>query len=953
MYELNAQAIGSIRNSAILHSNSICIGFPTLFNAECAIKKLNRSQYHRHFLKVELINDSPLTKILKYLKPQTKGREVKTFTFVKSKQFLESNSVPVLAPILDGQCILSSKSFLWIVFSFKSDAQKCLPKVQATYPDAVISEPPIDLTYASNESPYTVKLYKQKSTPSNLAKNSTMISDLNQNKPEKLANLKVNESKMLNLFNRFSFILNSHDLKLSDKISTLNELVTLNGEDNLNSNYRCQVQWKLVFCHNPEIPSHLTTKWSLIHNLFAQFYHLGARKFCFDGRFYWVQFDCEESYQYARNKSRALDLESLELISPTCKQSHLTELALNEITDEMNRYNYDNLWCFLPALELCCYVIFMNSEFHTDFIERNKDQLSMCECIFIKSFSGEIWLGFPDKRICKEYEKYVNELFFHSWKRTKPITMAQPPKKLLESIELEDLIGEAYDLAFLSNELVISRKLSEYKNVKIIQNFSFGQVWQIVQMDCPVSIEFEVKVWVGVDDLKKGNKAKARIYQIKFKMLHEYDEDDTDVRLRMNLITSVPLKVKQIMAKKLINSTQDDYKEWDFMKCDIKSYDLLYEKLDQEIIRDKFTNGGPSAAVSLNDDTDWMIYFRYNYFPYAILRVKQMVKVAMKMNRYMHEIPWCLNEQLDLYCLVIKNEAHCNDHFMEVGKNRFGNCECIFIRSTPGEIWTCFPDELICENSKLRVDGIIERVTRSISFKTFENISIAKPSLLESINFRGLADDAYDLAFLTCQLNRSQDHNVMQRNAMILYTKYAEIKKRTDRKSFVILMYNSLNEEHAARYFIGKLTSTEAPYFMELNGTGFELIKCSNIDDYYIINDKRKVLEKILQNTSLVGKLAPNSSTDQSTTDTGVLLDEEMKIKLKYLFVVTTKFDFKLTSGMISIIKQNFDTNGLNKFAAKGKNYSYYSSAIYADSVDTMVRLKKFIGIRTQGNTCS
>uniref|UniRef100_T1KGG5 NYN domain-containing protein n=1 Tax=Tetranychus urticae TaxID=32264 RepID=T1KGG5_TETUR len=714
-----------------------------------------KSRYHGHFLKVALINDSPLTKILKYLKPQSKGREVKALTFVKSKQFLKSTSVP--APVPDGQCILSSKSFLWIVFTFKSDAQKCLSKVKASYPDAVISEPPDDLTYAWHESPYTVKLYKQK------VSNSTTISDLKPNKPAKLVNLKENESEIIKLFNRFSLILNSQDLKLSDKISKLNELVTLNGANNLNSNYRVTDQWKLVFYYNYKIPSHLTTKWSLIHNLFAQFYHLGVRKVCFDGRFYWVHLDCEESYQYVCHNRERLDLASL--ASTYVPITTPPEAALHEITDKMNRYRFDNPWCFLPDLELYCYVISLHKDFHADFIDKSRGKLSQCECIFIKSFSGEIWLGFPDKRICKESEKYiVNKLLFNSRKPNKPITMAQPPKKLLESIELKDLIGEAYDLAFLSNELVISRKLNESKNSKILHQLSFQpsslvkteQVWDnplfyvtvsglgpnapyppldltkiikilvtfgkvipmaamasvvqvpmqwsftasitevcfifsswvevktmahylsnvkigyidspyneprvqssglltkeklntldyyiindqrkvlekivqnkslvnklnsnssilqptsdidvldgevvkklqylfvittnsefkftsgmisiiklhLVSMDCPVYIEFEDKIWVAFDDSEKGIKAKTEIEQIKFKMLHEKDNDDFYVWITMNLITSAPLKVTQMLAKKLFDSTQDkgDYKGCDFMKCDIESF---------------------------------------------------------------------------------------------------------------------------------------------------------------------------------------------------------------------------------------------------------------------------------------------------------------------------------------------------------------------------------------------
>ncbi|XP_015786582.1 meiosis regulator and mRNA stability factor 1-like [Tetranychus urticae] len=51
--ELNALAVGSIGNSAILCGNLICIGFPTLGNAEQAIEQLNESQFHEQSSKVE------------------------------------------------------------------------------------------------------------------------------------------------------------------------------------------------------------------------------------------------------------------------------------------------------------------------------------------------------------------------------------------------------------------------------------------------------------------------------------------------------------------------------------------------------------------------------------------------------------------------------------------------------------------------------------------------------------------------------------------------------------------------------------------------------------------------------------------------------------------------------------------------------------------------------------
>uniref|UniRef100_T1KGJ1 NYN domain-containing protein n=1 Tax=Tetranychus urticae TaxID=32264 RepID=T1KGJ1_TETUR len=74
----------------------------------------------------------------------------------------------------------------------------------------------------------------------------------------------------------------------------------------------------------------------------------------------------------------------------------------------------------------------------------------------------------------------------------------------------------------------------------------------LVQRDCPVCIEFEDKIWVAFDDLEKGKKVKARIDHIKFKMLHEY-EDDFDVGVVMESIQKSPPEVTKMLANKLMN----------------------------------------------------------------------------------------------------------------------------------------------------------------------------------------------------------------------------------------------------------------------------------------------------------------------------------------------------------------------------------------------------------------
>uniref|UniRef100_T1KGI0 Uncharacterized protein n=1 Tax=Tetranychus urticae TaxID=32264 RepID=T1KGI0_TETUR len=394
-------------------------------------------------------------------------------------------------------------------------------------------------------------------------------------------------------------------------------------------------------------------------------------------------------------------------------------------------------------------------------------------------------------------------------------------------------------------------------------------------------------------------------------------------------------------------------------------------------------------SLDVRDDNDWKIFFRYNsdfiapmlnykpnkwslvfdgnlycaqfdsasayqdayakipsrYFrPLEFVNAQDLEgKFKKKLNRYIPDIPWCLNEDLDIHCFVVKIGSPLHDEFIEMSKNILGNRGCIFIKSIPGEIWIGFPDEISRENSEKTVEKFVQYCTK------INDVSIAKPSneLLESINFRDLAGDAYDLAFLSSQLEdlkpitrphiieeittermREQESNDSVFQVTIrgkFCYDYWSSKKVLDKVVKILvyfskviplavtasddqvnLMYKTWYEANVARHFINNLREDEVPYLARFHRPLLNVIEsftCSDIY-YYIINDQRKVLEKIVQNNSLVDQSDANSSTVQSTSDINVL-DEEMKRKLLYLFVITSDSDFKFTSGMISIIKMN------------------------------------------------
>uniref|UniRef100_T1KGK8 NYN domain-containing protein n=1 Tax=Tetranychus urticae TaxID=32264 RepID=T1KGK8_TETUR len=725
MTELNAQANGSIESSALLYDSSICVGFPTLWNAERAIEQLNGLGYHGHFLKAELVVDSPLTEILKCIKPvQTKSNnEVKQLTFIKMNN---SNEVDISKFIkfciactsqLGSQCILTRKPFLWIVFSYKSDAQKVLPKVQIMYPDAIISEPQIDFTLSSHENAYTVESCEQKVSNETSSDSGADNSNIAIVKPER--------AMQINLQDQSSSITPVADIRVISNIEPKASVTTnVKPQKIINFDVPVDKERRMFFrCGNYSV-SHLLdcqpTKWSLLYNLFEKLYDLGAKKVICDGNLYCAHFDSASAYQEAFEKMHSRYFEPLEF-------ANVPKLRENEVTKKLDRYITGIPWCLNQELDLRCHTAKVESNLHEEFIEMSKNILGNHECIFIKSVPEEIWIGFPDELICRKTMKILLGLLSNLGVPAN-VSMGSPSNELLESINFHDLAGDAYDLAFLSrlfesSESIyrpniierISHQRMEVKEcndavfhitvtgnfnyrpgwllvrlsqiVKIFVNFSkviplaatasFEKVnlifntWHeahaarhfiknlktdevpyfrefrgagivqqqpldcstiseyyfindqrkvlekivqnknqvaklnsnlstvqstedisvkaealkkrlnylfvitpyncgfkftfeiisiiimnLVQMDCPSWIESKGKIWVGVDDLEKGNRAKARIEMIKFKLLHENDEYDFNFEIVMQLRKNIPENFFKFLAKKLINPTK-------------------------------------------------------------------------------------------------------------------------------------------------------------------------------------------------------------------------------------------------------------------------------------------------------------------------------------------------------------------------------------------------------------
>uniref|UniRef100_T1KGI4 NYN domain-containing protein n=1 Tax=Tetranychus urticae TaxID=32264 RepID=T1KGI4_TETUR len=651
MDTLNSQIAESIQKSAILFDDLICIGFPTLWNAEKAIEQLNGSRFHGHFLKAELLLDSSLTEILKCIKPNKtmkmkNNKEVKRLTFIKMSISMETDNRKIIKFCIactkqsGSQCILSRKPFLWIVFSFKSDAQDCLSKVQIMYPDAIIADPPVDLTSKYHENLYTVESCEQKVT------NEAISQADNAAEPKPKKDIQASSQNQSSSNCHYANIGPSTDIKprAAKESATLKN--TMNSEPRIvsDTNFCDNNDWKIFFRCDNYFVSHVLryqpTKWSLLYDLFEKLYDLGAKKVMFDGNVYCAHFDSVSAYDHAFTEKRSRFLKPLESIN--------AEGLTKKFTANMNRYVHEIPWCLNSELDIHCLVVKVNEHIHIELKEMCKKILGNRECIFIKPVLDEFWIGFPDELICKNSKKTVLR-FLADLKYLNDVSMAKPSNALLESVNLHDLVGDAYDLAFLSAQLESTK----------------------------------------------------------------------------------PIAKPQIIERISCLRTEEQ-------ECNATVFHI---------------------TIGAN--------FR-NWMSWVQLSLEQIVKMIV--------------------------------YFSKV-------------------------------------------------------IPLA-------------ATASYDEA---------------------------------------TLIFNSWYEAHVAHHFINNLTLAEVPYFREIHRAREvqqQQLPCASIFKYYIINDKRKVLDKIIQNRSLVDRLHLNSSTNKSTPNID-LLDGEITKKLQYLYTITTKSDFKLTSGMISIIKMN------------------------------------------------
>uniref|UniRef100_T1KGG9 Uncharacterized protein n=1 Tax=Tetranychus urticae TaxID=32264 RepID=T1KGG9_TETUR len=576
--KLNAQANGIIKNSAIIYDGAICIGF----------------RYKAVFLTAKLIIDSLLAEILKCIKPevvmQTKSnKEVKQLTFIKVVHSNEAYQNQIFkfciayAAQSGSQCVLSMKSYHWIVFLFKSDAQKFLPKVKMIYSDAVIRMPWHQLTSRKPILP-SLDAPKKVLFDGNLYCAQFDSASDYQDAFEKLQS-------------RYLEPLESVHASEAHKLKAVKKMIRCSGTPckSILGNRECIFIKSIPGETWIGFPDEDTCKNSdkNVDGFVASLKQQNDMSIAKPSK------ELLESINLQDLAGDAYDLaflsSQLEVSKPIKRPNFIEQIRLQRMQEQecdetvfhftVSGQFYSRWTSHKLALEqivkifvnfskviplaATASVIELNSIYNSwhealaaqHFLKK----LTTAEVPYLQEFR-EIGSIRKPQLACSKYSEYyiIND-------KRKVLEKIVQNKSLLDSISFT--VQSTTDLGVLIFDDEMIKKLQYLFVITTNSEFKFtsGMIsiikLNLIQMDCPVCIEFEDKVWVGVEYLKKGNKVKTRIDQIKFKLLHEKDDDDFEVGVVMESIQESPPEVAEMLASKLMNtkkSVTNIYLNYDF-----------------------------------------------------------------------------------------------------------------------------------------------------------------------------------------------------------------------------------------------------------------------------------------------------------------------------------------------------------------------------------------------------
>uniref|UniRef100_T1KGH7 Uncharacterized protein n=1 Tax=Tetranychus urticae TaxID=32264 RepID=T1KGH7_TETUR len=663
---LNLHIIESIQQSAILFGDSICIGFPTLWHAEKAISKYNEWRFYGTFLKAELLVDSHLTETLKCInisidiKPvESKIKnEVKQLTFIKLNNSNEADDSEIIKFCIDcstkssSQCILSRKPFLWIVSSFKSDAQACLSKVQIKYPDAIIADPPVDLTSSYHENPYTVESCEQKvsieatspvdnedangwniffrRTSSLTGPNASTKLSLLYNLFEKLydygakkvifdGNVYCAHFDSVSLYQE---VLRKIDSMYFSKLEFVNEQGLNKQLSKKLDRYKFNIPWCLtaeldIHCLVVKIDS-TPSSWKIANEFWIGFPDARhCEEFKSRVKIILDNIMCPKDYVTGAtfNKLKSHDYSAFQISTAKPSSALLESINLYDLGGNAYEFAFrlSQLQCFEPIAKPR--IIERMSLLQTEKQECNAAvyyitvNVNFCDLMSCAKFSAEqvvkilVHLSevIPLAATARYGPAYQVNLIFNSWHeasvarhRINKLKPAEVPyftvfdslddcKKQFPGIFKYYVINEKgkvdekmqsknkedkIDLNSSSVQSTSDVDVSDEAMMKKLEflfvittnpdvKFTRGMIsiieMHLVWMDCLAYIEFEDKIYVGFADFDRGYNASERIVRIKFKLLHNNDEDDFDVGVVAQSCTRFPPKVANLLANELRN----------------------------------------------------------------------------------------------------------------------------------------------------------------------------------------------------------------------------------------------------------------------------------------------------------------------------------------------------------------------------------------------------------------
>ncbi|XP_053214498.1 uncharacterized protein LOC128397774 [Panonychus citri] len=766
------QPYGSIDKSAIDHDDTVIIGFPSLELALLAVKRFNTSRYHGTFLKAEILSNPP-TEIVNKVKntctpvpiviqPKQTVKKVnperqelpdsQMLTFIKVSQLTDllsevelTHHFAKLTIPYESKYVKFHQSSIWIAFPSTNQAQEALVKLKSSLllgkPIlAAITSPPLDLLSSSVRQELILPS-DPPSSPITPPQQQQSTSSLSSSHSESQSTTKIT---LKSEGEQSSSLNNSTDIQSSDDTRAV-----LQGFDQDFSSGRAQQNH--FICLSGYSESTFQTKWSLTYKILLETRDHHPKKLFIEDQLVWLWFT------NATDHSQALNLINSELIKdwPSIKVDSNCSPKLN-LSELASSYCESNPWCFTSDFDLYFLRVDAN-DVMTDEMEKiireivNETQVDhKLNCIFIKTKGESIWAAFPDGMCCLDAEsligahQQINSSVKLTWTNSSPL-------ELLQSISLEDLVGDAKQLAEILAKPIdnnIDPDLEtlegqmesiaiESSTIDIIDSsFEESEVktpstlWEL-QGEKYEELEAEIQ---GQLCFAQGAKDEVEIVSSPTELIDTFiclmGSTNAAFPTPWSLFINVVSKLKTMGLKKVIFFNQIFWCQFD-------------NETDRENVLVKLNSGQLNLLPLIHSST----------------APKKHANTSTRVSSYSPCNPYCITAELRLqyFKLVsldpIANLTTIENMVKDTKKILATSSSCIFVKADQDNaIWAGFPSGRTC-------DRAIVSVHKSNTWKIRVDLTHTKQApipLLQGIQIQDLVGEALKLAQLWVSINKQQ-----------------------------------------------------------------------------------------------------------------------------------------------------------------------------------------------------